>query len=92
MRTASCGRDQLGQLGQRRGVAEDGVDRLRQHQRPALAAVRERAGDGGDVVVRVTVTVARVSRQASIIEAWICASETMSVSASASAWTTERFA
>ena len=30
--------------------------------------------------VGVTVTVARASRQASIIEAWICASETMSVS------------
>ena len=40
----------------------------------------------------VTIRVERVRRQASIIEAWICASETISVSESASAWTTERFA
>jgi hypothetical protein len=40
----------------------------------------------------VTVTVARVSLQASIIEAWMCASETMSVPESASAWTTDRLA
>ena len=35
-----------------RGVTEDGVDRLGQHQRPALAAARQCPGDGGDVVVR----------------------------------------
>ncbi len=41
----------LGQLGDRRGVAEDGVDRLDQHHRARVGARGQHLVHGGDVVV-----------------------------------------
>ena len=49
-RVVRCG--QRGQRGDRRGVAEDGIDRLHQHQRPALRAAGQRLLDRGEVIVR----------------------------------------
>ena len=46
------GRAGLGELDQRRGVTEHGVDRLGQHQHPPVAGAGEGGPDRGHVVVR----------------------------------------
>ncbi len=81
-----------GQLEQRRGVAEHGVDRLRQHHRPPAAGAGERGRDAATSLCGTTATSARASRAASTSEAWTWASETIRQSRSASAVTAARLA
>jgi len=93
-------RDQEGVVGgtefakrtERRSVTEDRVDGLDQDDRPRLAAPLRASFTAATSLWGTTMTVPRESRQASIIDACTCASETIRVSASASAATVARLA
>ena len=76
-RIASYAAHTRGQLGQRRRVAEHGVDRLDQHQRPRLGALAPApVATAATSLCGTTAPRPASSRQASTSEACTCASET----------------